>query len=152
MDTDIVITVVMIIMMLLTMLTLMFVYVNTVYRARKENDERKYLHVYDEFRASKEKLEYSEALLSYVKTFTAQVVTLKFKEFLDNHHLEKLTRETIKKEVASLASFIRISINDTNIDFDRSLYTREYIYEYIIQVTVTMTKKMLDDALVDVEE
>jgi biopolymer transport protein ExbB/TolQ len=92
----------------------------------------------------KEILAYSESLLKSIRDAIAAVSSIKYKEFSDNHNIEKITKEHFKRMIEDTVSTIKTDINFSNIDYDNIIYTKEYINRYIIDTTVYILKNMFN--------
>lgn len=80
--------------------------------------------------------------MEFGQKFTAQSTVIKFKEFVDGHDWEKMTEGQIKKLIFDISTNINISIDYDHIDFNRTIFTKEYFYQIIVN-TVSATVKSL---------
>ena len=79
-------------------------------------------------------IEYSTKILDYINAFTVQVATLNFRNFLDTHELEKVTKATLSGLVEETASMVNDSMVKENIMFEDALFTEEFYDKYIINI------------------
>ena len=93
---------------------------------------------------SKRTTEYSDKMLEFVKMFIGQIAVLKFRTFVDSHNLGKITKANIQKLVAEVADTVHKSINIDKIDFEDTLFTKDFYEKYIIETSVIMIKELLD--------
>lgn len=87
---------------------------------------------------------YSQDLLDFIKRFTMEVTVLETNAFFDSHETSMLTKEQIKNLVKHVAKEVNHSLVVSNIDYERALYTKEFIDTYIIQISVNSIKEILD--------
>jgi biopolymer transport protein ExbB/TolQ len=92
----------------------------------------------------KEILEYSELLLKSIREAIASVTTVKYRTFSDNHDLEKITKEHLKRMLGDTVTIVKNDINFNNIDYENLIYTKEYINQYIIDTTIYTLKNMFN--------
>jgi biopolymer transport protein ExbB/TolQ len=92
-------------------------------------------------------LEYTEALLKSIREAITAVSAVKYRDFSDNHTIEKITKEHFKGMIEDVIVSIKEDINFANIDYDNLIYTKEYINRYIIDTTVYILKNMFNDEL-----
>lgn len=94
---------------------------------------------------------YSQKLLDFVKMLTTQVAILKFKTFVDNHEIEKVTKVNVRELAGLVANTVKDSINIDNIDFSDILFTKEFYEDYIIEVSITTIKSLLEKTISEYE-
>jgi hypothetical protein len=75
---------------------------------------------------------------------------LKFNAFINNHDSEKVTRSQIKNLISDTATNINISMIYDNIDFSRTLFSQDFLVQFIINTTIISIKELLDKQLVDI--
>lgn len=92
-------------------------------------------------------IEYSTKILDYINAFTVQVATLNFRNFLDTHELEKVTKATLSGLVEETASMVNDSMVKENIMFEDALFTEEFYDKYIINIVMVTIKDLLDKAV-----
>ena len=94
--------------------------------------------------------EYSDKVLEFSRKFAAQTSVLKFNAFINNHDSEKVTRSQIKNLISDTATNINISMIYDNIDFSRTLFSKDFLVKFIINTTIISIKELLDKQLVDI--
>lgn len=94
-----------------------------------------------------ERSKYSEDILKYVRTFTTQITILKFREFIDTHDIEKVNEANIKGLVEDVARNVHDSIKEDRILFDELLFTKLFYESYIIDITVSTIKDLLNKSV-----
>ena len=92
-------------------------------------------------------IRYSEQLLDFIQRITIQSSVLKYKEFVDNHELDKITRAQVQNLVTDTTVETKEHINLDLIDYDELLYDRQFIEMYIIQTSITTIKKLLEKSV-----
>lgn len=108
--------------------------------------------VINQLEAKTDRINYSQAVLKYIKEIAANLIVLRFQEFLDGYHLEKITRERFKNILTPIIQEIYKSIKIDEFDFNLLMYDKEFIEKYLIQTCIAMTKKMLEKALIEFED
>ena len=91
--------------------------------------------------------EYSEKILEFVKMFTTQVSVLQFRTFVDNHDIEKVTRKQLQQLVSDVAETVHNSIKIDKIDFEDTLFTKEFYESYIVDTSMIIIKSLLDKVI-----
>lgn len=89
-------------------------------------------------------VEYSRELLEFIQYTIGRVVVIKFTMFKDSHELFKVTKQSMKNLITSVASDVKTFIDFEHIDFSRSLYTEEFLEYYIVHTSIIMTNDLLD--------
>ena len=90
---------------------------------------------------------YSEKLLNFIKTYTAQITLLRFHQFMDSHKTEKITRMQIKGLIEEIATEVNKGINDDNINYANALITNGFVKTYIIETVVITVKELLSKSI-----
>ena len=126
--------------MLTTMIVVIFKYVKTKKRLKEMQEE--ILKLKEEYKSKAST--YSNNLLEYIKTFSIQLATIKFHNFVDTHEMEKVTRLNVEKLVEETAKFVKNSINENNIIFDNALFTKDFYDTYIIDTVSICIKDLLE--------
>lgn len=96
--------------------------------------------------------EYSHEVLEYLRSFIVEVSAIIFRNFIDNHEIEKITKATMTKLVEDTAKTVNESISVTNIRFDDTLFTRKFYDKYIIDISMISIKELLEKAVNKTEE
>lgn len=92
-------------------------------------------------------LEYSNGLLDFVKTVVAQTTVLKFRSFIDNRDVSKITLTQLKKFVQEIVPLIHDSLVIGNMDLNGVMFTERFLNIYIIETSMIMAKELLDKAI-----
>lgn len=100
----------------------------------------------------KGKTEYSDKLLEFIKTLTTQVAVLQFRTFVDAHEITKISKIHIKQVAENVAKTVHDAINMDSIDFNDTLFTKEFFEKYIIETSVNTVKSLLDKTLQQISE
>jgi hypothetical protein len=116
-----------------------------------EEDKRNKLYAQLQEENNKSIADYSEKLLEFIRMLTTQISVLKFRTFVDNHEMDKITKANIQKLVAEVAESVNTSINSTNIDFDDILFTKEFYENYIVETSLITIKNLLNKTINDEE-
>lgn len=113
--------------------------------------ESKFSELYSRLKNENNRIEteYSEKMLEFAKMLTTQVSILMFKEFIDSHDISKITRINIKELSSTVAEYVHASINISNIDFNETLFTKEFYEKYIIDTSFNTIKSLLDRVIND---
>ena len=113
--------------------------------------ESKFSELYSRLKNENNRIEteYSEKMLEFAKMLTTQVSILKFKEFIDSHDISKVNRIHIKELASTVAEYVHASINISNIDFNETLFTKEFYEKYIIDTSFNTIKSLLDRVIND---
>lgn len=96
---------------------------------------------------TKEATNYSEKVLEYTKMFIGQITVLKFKAYVDNHEIDKVTKANIQNLASDVATTVHKSINLDNIQFDDTLFTKEFYEQYIIDSSLMHVKRLLEKTI-----
>lgn len=112
-----------------------------------QRDEIKYK---SEHRNRQESLRYSEDMLDFIKLVVAQVSVIQFRKFTDGHKMEKVTLAQVKNIVSEIAGTVNKAIIRDNIEFDTTIFTREFFDSYIIETTSMFVKQLLEKYIIDV--
>lgn len=97
-------------------------------------------------------LDYSKQVLEFIRMLVGQVAVIKFRTFVDNNDLRKVTKGATEKLVADVATTVNKSINTGNMSLENTIYSREFFDQYIVDTSVIMIKEMLDKAIGDDQE
>ena len=100
----------------------------------------------------KEQVEYSNAVLDYVRDFTMQITALKFRDFIDSHKVEKLNLGIFKNFAAETASSMTTFIDREKIDFNNTIFTPAFLQDYIIWLTFNTIKSLIEKSPIGFEE
>ena len=93
------------------------------------------------------KLEYSKNVMEFGRNLAAQSSIMMFHEYIDNHQVDKLTRIQLSELIKDISTSINISIDYTQIDFNRTIFTREYFQRFIVNTVVNSTKSLFNKYL-----
>lgn len=90
-------------------------------------------------------LQYSKDMIEFIRMIIAQTAVLKFKEFCDRHQqFDKVTEANVKTLVSDVAIAVNKSINNSNIMFSDTLFTREFYNHYLVETTTAYVKDLVD--------
>lgn len=92
-------------------------------------------------------IEYSNKMLDFLKRISMEQSVIKYKEFIDNHELSKITKHQIQSLVSEIAIEIDNSLVYEYIDYDNLLYSRDYVETYVINVVSMSIKDQLDKSM-----
>ena len=107
------------------------------------------MHPKKEQMSYRDKVDYSKALLDYIRDIVSQVSVLKFRSFMDEHKLELTNRTHYSRLVGEISKTIHDSINQENLDYSNLVFTEQYLDNYIIQSSMMFTKDLLERAISD---
>lgn len=88
--------------------------------------------------------EYSDKLLSYIQKFSTQLATIEFYNWRDNHKMDKLTEENIRKLIDETDHKVWESLNTINIVYEDTLFTKEYVGTCIADTVMLTIKNLLN--------
>lgn len=88
-------------------------------------------------------VEYSKQVLEFIRMMVGQVAVIKFRTFIDNRKIEKISKANVEELVADVARTVNRSINMSNIQIENTVYSREFFEEYIIESSVMIIKDLL---------
>jgi hypothetical protein len=91
--------------------------------------------------------EYSTQLLELIRNIVAQIAVVKYRNFAEANDMSKVTESMIKNLIKDIAESTHRSLNLDNMLWVDTLYTREFIENYIIDVTVMMVKASVHKTL-----
>lgn len=94
-------------------------------------------------------IEYSRQVLDFIRMMVSQVAVIKFRTFIDNRKVDKISKNNIGDLVADVATTVNKSINMSNIQIDNTIYSREFFEQYIVETSVLMVKELLEKNLSD---
>ena len=94
--------------------------------------------------------EYSDKVLEFGQKFAAQASLIQYRSYMDNHEKEKITRGQITKLISEISENINISISYDNIDFSRTIFTREYFEKFLIETIVLSIKELLSKDIIEI--
>lgn len=98
--------------------------------------------------ANQEKVvEYSKQLLDFIRMMVSQIAVIRFRTFVDNNDMSKITKSSIEKLVHDVASTVKQSINISNVSIENTVYSEEFFDRYIVETSVIMVKDLLDKAI-----
>lgn len=112
-----------------------------------EESKRNQMYLQLQEENTKNIADYSEKLLEFIKMLTSQIAILKFRTFVDNHEIDKITKANIQNLVADVAETVNVSINADHIDFDDVLFTKEFYENYIIDTSLITIKGLLNKTI-----
>lgn len=115
-------------------------------RSSKAAEQRKFEQ--DRIR-KKEAPAYSNEILDFVKTFTAQIAALKFRSFIDSRDLSKVTKEQTKKLVDEVARTVKDHLETSKIEQDSLIFSMTFLDKYIVDLSVTAVKDLLRRAVAE---
>lgn len=95
-------------------------------------------------------LSYSNNLLKYINELIGIYSKLKFKSFLDKYETSKITQEHVKKLISEVAVSVNESIDYSKIDFNNTMYTKDYINKYIVETTVYHIKDLVEESILEI--
>lgn len=97
-------------------------------------------------------IEYSNKLLDFTKMMVSQISILKFKTFIDNSKIDKITKSQVEKIVTDVASSVKDALNMNNITIEDTLYTEEFFNQYIIDTSIYTVKQLMNKLLSEYDE
>lgn len=97
-------------------------------------------------------IEYSKQVLEFIRMMVSQVAIIKFRTFIDNNDITKVTKSHIEKLASQVATSVKYSINIGNISLSDTIYTQEYFDEYIVETSILMVKQLFEKAIGDIDE
>ena len=95
---------------------------------------------------------YTKDIMEFIRIMISQVSLLSFQKFKDGHEMTKITETNIKRLIEDIARTVNESIAMENISMGNILITKEFYQKYIIETTVFTIKKMLDEAMIEIED
>ena len=98
------------------------------------------------------KIKYTDELLEFIRKLSIQLSVIKFKEFIDEHEIDKITKSQIQKLVTETASMVNSSFSKDPIDFDNLLVSREFLDEYIVQTSIMAIKDLLERSVTEITQ
>jgi hypothetical protein len=93
--------------------------------------------------------EYSTQLLELIRTIVAQIAVVKYRNFRDSNDMSKITEAMIKNLIKDIAKTARTSLNLENMLWGDTLFKREFIENYIVDMTVLLVKESVRKTLVE---
>ena len=93
------------------------------------------------------KLDYSEHVLKIVRDISIQTSVLMFRSFSDSHDLSKITKAQIQTLVTDTADRVNESLVFDTIDFESTVFTKEYVELIIVESVVNSIKDLLNKAV-----
>ena len=97
-------------------------------------------------------VEYSDKIIGFIREYSVQVALLKYREFIDSHEINKITRTQLQNLVTTTAKFIDESLLKEHINFDRILYTKEFVDAYMIHTVIFTQKELFDKSVENYKE
>lgn len=97
-------------------------------------------------------IEYSNKLLDFTKMMVSQISILKFKTFIDNSKIDKITKSQVEKIVTDVASSVKDALNMNNITIEDTIYTEEFFNQYIIDTSIYTVKQLMNKVLSEYDE
>lgn len=97
-------------------------------------------------------IKYSQDVMSFVKEFTIQVSVLRYREFFDNHRMDKVTKAQIQTLVSETAMEVNRSLSLKMINYNITLYTKEFVERFIVQTTMVALKDLLEKSIIEIVE
>lgn len=97
-------------------------------------------------------IRYSDQLLDFIQRIAVQSSVMKYKEFVDNHEIDKITRTQVQNLVTDTTVETKERINLDIINYDDLLYDRQFLEIYIIQTSITSIKRLLEKSVQEVTE
>lgn len=95
-------------------------------------------------------LQYSKDLLNFIQGIVAQESVMFFKEFVDGHHMERVTLSQIKKMINGIANRVNDAINRDTIDFSMTIFNEHFFDWYIIDNSKKYVKELLEKYVIDI--
>lgn len=92
-------------------------------------------------------IEYTEAVLKFVKTLVMHMSIIHYNVFIDSHDPDKINRTQIQHLVEDTAKDINGYIKSDIIKYDKLLVTKNFIDEYVIQTTIIAIKDLLNKTI-----
>lgn len=92
-------------------------------------------------------IEYTEAVLKFIKTFVMHISIIHYNVFIDSHDPDKINRTQIQHLVEDTAKDINGYIKSDIIEYDKLLVTKNFIDEYVIQTTIIAIKDLLNKTI-----
>lgn len=122
-----------------------------IFKYKKELKEKDTPIITEEYITSKN-VKYSKDVMSFVKEFTVQVCVLKYRNFFDNHSIDKVTKGQLQSLVSDTAREVNNSLRLKSIDYEKTLFTKEFVDSFIIETTMVALKDLLDKSVVEILE
>lgn len=97
-------------------------------------------------------VDYSKQVLDFIRMIVSQVAIIKFRTFIDNNDIQKISKVHIEKLASEVAINVKHSININNISLENTIYTKEFFDEYIIETSILMIKQMFEKTIEEMEE
>lgn len=94
-------------------------------------------------------VDYSNQLLEFIRMMISQVSILKLKVFIDNNHVDKITKFQVEQVVTDIATTVKTALNVNNIAIENTIYTQEFFEQYIIDTTVHTVKQLMEKTIND---
>lgn len=95
------------------------------------------------------RLDYSDHVLKHVRELVSTMSNIRFKTFLDKYETSKITQEHVKKLIEDIAVSVNESIDYSNINFNNTIFTKEYLNKYIIEITMYLVKDLVNESILD---
>lgn len=93
------------------------------------------------------RIDYSKSVMEYIHAVVTEQAIIEFRNFLDSHVLNKVTRLQVAHVVDDLANKVKDHIQLENIQFNDTIMSEEFFMQYIISISVDSVKQLLDKAI-----
>ena len=93
------------------------------------------------------RIEYTEKMMEFIRQFTIQISVIRYRQFLDEHELDKITKSQIQKLVTETATAVNESFSQEPIKYDELLLTKDFVNTYIIQTSILAIKDLLEKSV-----
>lgn len=93
------------------------------------------------------RIDYSKSVMEYIHAVVTEQAIIEFRNFLDSHVLNKVTRLQVAHVVDDLANKVKDHIQLENIQFNDTIMSEEFFMQYIISISVDSVKQLLDKSI-----
>ena len=108
--------------------------------AHKENEKRNF-----------DNIKYSQDVLDFTKRFTVETSVFETKSFFDSHKIDKLTKAQIQGLVRKVSMEVNNSQIINNFDYEKTVFSRQYIEKYVIEISIMTIKDLLEKEIKEME-
>jgi hypothetical protein len=98
------------------------------------------------------RIEYSDKMLEYTRSVINSITYIEFKTFIDRNEISKVSKSQLIDLAKTIASKVKNSINDNNIDFNYVIFSTNYFDEYIINFSVDLLNQLWEKTIEDKSE
>lgn len=90
---------------------------------------------------------YSEKIFNFTDTMINKISILKYSSFIDGHYTDMITKANIEKLASDVATEVYNSIDIDKINFNNTLFTKEFYEKYIIETSLTTIKRLIEKTI-----